>query len=131
MLFSGLTAFPAPALDEADRAAGRTVIVQQIEAFKRDDAEAAYALAAPSIQGMFPSRELFLDMVRQGYRAVYRPRTFDFGMHREAGDGFEQALRIQDGEGVDWDAIYSLERQGDGSWRISGCRIVKRPGDAV
>ncbi|WP_375460072.1 DUF4864 domain-containing protein [uncultured Enterovirga sp.] len=119
------------ALEDADRSAARSVIEKQIDAFRRDDAAAAFGLAAPSIQGMFPTQELFLDMVRRGYAPVYRPRSFEFGPVRESGEGIEQAVRVQDGEGVDWDAVYSLERQPDGTWRISGCRLVKRPGEAV
>ena len=30
------------------------------------------------IQGMFGTPEIFMDMVRQGYQPVYRPRVFDF-----------------------------------------------------
>lgn len=119
------------AIDDADRAATRSVIERQIEAFRSDDAAGAYALASPTIQRMFPSEGRFLDMVREGYRPVYRPRSYDFGELREMGTGLEQAVGVQDAAGVDWDAIYSLERQADGSWKISGCRLVKRPGDSV
>lgn len=119
------------AVDDGDRRAGREAITSQIEAFKRDDGAAAYGQAAPSIQQIFPSQDGFMEMVRQGYRPVYRPRTYEFGATREEGDGFEQALRIQDAEGVDWDAVYTLQKQPDGSWKISGCRLVKRPGESV
>lgn len=126
---AGLTA--AWGLDDADRRAGRDAIASQIEAFKRDDGAAAYGLAAPSIQQVFPSQDGFMEMVRQGYRPVYRPRAYEFGASRDEGEGFEQALRIQDAEGMEWDAVYSLQKQPDGSWKISGCRLVKRPGEAV
>ncbi len=127
----GLAAGPARAVEEADLAAGRAVIERQLDAFKRDDAAGAYALASPSIQGMFGTDSAFMEMVQRSYRPVYKPRRFAFGPARDGTVGFEQALEIQDGEGVDWDAVYSLERQPDGSWRISGCRLVKRPGDSV
>lgn len=119
------------AFDDADRAAGQEVVKSQIEAFRRDDGVAAYGLAAPSIQQMFPSQDVFMEMVRQGYKPVYRPRSYEFGPSRDDGDTLEQSLRIQDAEGVDWDAVYSLQRQGDGSWKITGCRLVKRPGDSA
>lgn len=119
------------AFDDADRAAGQAVVKSQIEAFRRDDGVAAYGLAAPSIQQMFPSQDVFMQMVRQGYKPVYRPRSYEFGPSRDDGDTLEQSLRIQDAEGVDWDAVYSLQRQGDGSWKITGCRLVKRPGDSA
>lgn len=126
-----LVASPLAALDDKDRSAARSVIEQQLDAFRRDDASAAYGLAAPSIQGMFPTKEIFIEMVRRGYPPIYRQRSVEFGPVRDSGDAVEQAVRIQDAEGVDWDAVYSMERQPDGTWRISGCRLVKRPGEAV
>lgn len=125
------TAGDAQALDEADGAAGRAVIERQLDALRSDDAAGAFALAAPSIQGMFGSEDAFMAMVRQGYRPIYRPRRHGFGPARDVPEGFEQALDVQDEQGVDWDAVYTLQRQPDGSWRISGCRLVKRPGEAV
>lgn len=121
----------AVALDDADRAGIRSVIERQIQAFRRDDAEEAFGLASPAIQGMFGGKDAFMDMVRRGYAPVHRPRSFDFGPAREERGEIEQAVRIQDRDGADWDAVYALERQPDGSWRISGCRLVKRPGEAV
>ena len=126
-----LLAWPAMALDEGDRAAGRAAITAQIEAFRRDDAGTAFSFASPGIRRMFGSEEAFLDMVRRAYPPVHRPRSFGFGETRETASGFEQAVAIQDGAGADWDAVYSFERQPDGSWKISGCRLVKRPGEAV
>jgi hypothetical protein len=32
---------------------------------------------------------------------------------------------------VDWLAVYNLERQPDGTWRIAGCTLLKRPGQPV
>lgn len=121
----------ASALDDADRSAMRSVIQGQIEAFKHDDAATAYGYAAPSIRGMFRSQDAFLDMVRRGYAPVYKPRSVEFGPARESETGPEQAVAVQDASGADWDAVYSLEKQPDGSWKISGCRLVKRGGESV
>lgn len=121
----------AQALEEADRGPIRAVIERQIEAFRRDDAAAAYAQAAPSIQGLFPSQEGFMRMVGEGYAPVYRPRTFSFAEERDGAAGPIQTVRIQDEEGRDWIALYSLERQPDGTWRISGCSLTREPGETV
>ena len=79
-LLLGLTAGAAQAqsVSSADRAAIREVIQSQVDAFQRDDGPAAFGYASPSIQGMFGSPDIFMDMVRQGYQPVYRPRAFDF-----------------------------------------------------
>ena len=121
----------AQALDEGDRSSVRSVIERQLEAFRRDDAAEAYSYAAPEIRQMFPSPERFMGMVREGYRPVYKPRSHAFDDLRETPDGITQSVRIQDAEGVDWVAVYTLERQPDGSWKISGCHLLKAPGEAV
>lgn len=124
-----LTASPAAAVDEADRAAARAVIERQIEALARDDAATAYDQAAPGIRRLFPTPEVFIGMVRTNYRPVYRHRSFVFGA-AQAGEAttLSQSVAIQDTYGVDWNAEYSLERQADGQWRIAGCRLIKAPG---
>jgi hypothetical protein len=131
-LVLALMPWPAGAADEAVRAEARAAITRQVEALGRDDAAAAYALAAPSIQGLFPTPDVFLGMVRTNYRPVYRHRRFDFGAAQDAGEaGLSQEVRIQDEYGVDWTATYSLERQADGAWRITGCRLAKQPGTSL
>ena len=55
-----------------DRTAIESVIRHQLDAFRRDDAPAAYAFAAPDVQRIFPDPGLFLDMVRRGYPPVYQ-----------------------------------------------------------
>jgi len=119
----------AHAADEAGRAAARDTVARQIEAFRRDDATTAYAQAAPAIQGMFPSPDTFLAMVRQGYAAVYRARSFSVERIEDVGeDGLALGVKLQDEAGVDWMALYTLERQSDGAWRITGCQLAKAPG---
>lgn len=120
-------AWPALALDDGDRTGLRAVVGRQIEAFRSDDSMAAFALASPALREMFGSPDLFMRMVREGYRPVYRPRRYEFGEARDGAGGPEMAVRIDDADGVGWTALYSFERQPDGSWAISGCRLVKAP----
>ncbi|WP_349367743.1 DUF4864 domain-containing protein [Salinarimonas sp.] len=117
---------PAPA--QADEGAIRSVIESQIDAFRADDGARAYSYASPGIQRIFPSAEMFMGMVRQGYRPVYRPRDYSFGTLRETPGGPVQEVTVVDEAGVTWTALYSLEQQPDGTWRISGCQLVRRPG---
>ncbi|GGK48086.1 DUF4864 domain-containing protein [Salinarimonas ramus] len=133
ILLAGLTllialAFLPAERAHADEAAARAVIEGQIEAFLADDGPAAYSFAAPGIRSMFPNEERFKAMVRQGYPPVYRPRDFAFGRYRETAAGPVQEVSIVDRSGVAWQAIYSLEQQPDGTWKISGCRLVRLPG---
>lgn len=131
VLLGALAAGPAAGLDDADREAVRGVISGQVEAIRRDDAAGAYAFAAPGIRRIFPSEDVFLEMVRRGYPPIYRQRRFAFGTIEETGDGLAQAVDIQDEAGVDWVAKYTLERQPDGTWRITGCSLVKAPGESA
>ena len=120
------------AADDGAREAARATITKQAEALGRDDAATAYAQAAPAIQEIFPNADLFLGMVRNQYRPVYRHRSFVFGDGRDVDDTtVTQSVAIQDEDGVDWTAEYSLERGPDGTWRITGCRLIKAPGTSA
>jgi hypothetical protein len=117
----------AVADEAADRQAIQRIIAQQIEAFRRDDGPAAYGFASPGIRSLFPDETQFMAMVRQGYPQVYRPRSFEFGAYRITESGPSQLVEIVDADGQVWRALYTLEKQADGSWRISGCYVLKAP----
>jgi len=127
VLLIGLAA-PVRAAD--DVAAAQAVIAAQAEAFGRDDAAAAYAHAAPAIRQLFPEPGIFMNMVRNGYAPVYRHKAFDFGEARAEGGIIAQKVHIIDADGVSWEALYTLERQTDGSLKITGCSLLKA-GQAV
>jgi len=107
----------------ADRAAIRDVIQRQIEAFRRDDGEAAFGFASPTIRGMFGASDVFMDMVRSGYRPVYRPRTFEFGALVTLDGKPAQKVDIVGPDGRPVVALYVMTQLPDGSWRIDGCYL--------
>lgn len=115
----------------ADAEQFQRIISDQITAFRADDSLTAYSYAAPAIKRIFPSPEIFMDMVRQGYRPVYRPRRFEFGDVTEELQGRPtQHVTIIDENGKAWSALYVFERQPDGSWKIIGCSLVQSAGEA-
>ena len=116
-------AWPAAAqeLSDGDRAAIRDVIGRQVEAFRRDDGDAAFGLASPNIQQMFGTSGTFMDMVRQGYQPVYRPRAFDFAEIVELNGQPAQKVHVVGPDGRPVDAFYPMTRLPDGTWRIDGC----------
>ncbi len=69
-----------------------------------------------------------MDMVRQGYLPVYRSQSHSFGELKEEPGYLEQSVDIVDSDGVFWTAVYTLAQQADGSWKITGCYLVKKPG---
>ena len=116
---------PAPPLSAADHAGIETVIRMQIEAFRHDDAKAAFAAAAPNIQARFGTPERFLGIVQRLYQPVYRPREFAFReVVSDAGE-LIQKVEIVGPDGAHELARYAMARQADGSWRIAGCELTK------
>jgi hypothetical protein len=115
----------AQAFSDADRADSRVVIERQIDAFRRDDGEAAFAFAAPGIQALFHDPDGFMAMVRNGYQPVYRPKDYAFTSITETGEGLTDSVAITDLNGEAWTAVYTLEKQPDGSWKITSCHLEK------
>jgi hypothetical protein len=131
VLLAFLLAYPVHAQNvaPADSAEFQRIISGQIQAFRADNGPAAYSYAAPAIKRIFPSHEIFMDMVRKGYRPVYRPGRFAFGAASEETRGRPtQQVTIIDETGKTWSAIYTFERQPDGSWKIIGCSLVESAG---
>ena len=113
-----------------DVAAAQSVIQAQEQAFSRGDAAAAYSHAAPEIKQLFPEADIFMQMVQQAYTPVYRHKSFEFGEARAANGHIAQRVHIVDDNGEAWEAMYTLEQQGDGSLKITGCSLLKA-GQAV
>lgn len=123
-LILGLAA-PAFAQDlsPADRSAIRDVIQGQVDAFRRDDGAGAFGYASPSIRGMFGSPEIFMDMVRQGYQPVYRPKVFDFREIVTLHGQVTQKVHVIGPDGRPVTAFYPMTQLPDGTWRIDGCYL--------
>jgi hypothetical protein len=118
----------AQGVGDADAAEFQRIIAAQLDAFSTDDGAGAYSFAAPAIQRIFPSPESFMSMVRQGYAPVYRRQSYAFGtIGAEMGGQPTQHVTIVDANGKAWTALYAMERQPDGSWKINGCMLVEAP----
>jgi len=108
----------------ADVAEIRGVIHRQIDAFRRDDAQGAFALVSPAVQQAYGTPERFLDVMRIAYRAVYRPTSVSFLELIVMGGDVVQQVQVTDRSGSVWVAYYAMQRQRDGSWRTNGCHLV-------
>jgi len=118
-------------ISPADQASIRGMISNQIEAFRRDDGNAAYGFASPTIQGLFPTADQFMSMVRNAYQPVYRPQSVTFGQLSDSPAGPLQKVFLVGPDGKSYVALYSLQRQPDGSWRINGCTLVEDTGATI
>jgi ketosteroid isomerase-like protein len=118
-------------LTDRDRAAIRSVIERQLEAFQKDDAEAAFAFASPGIQTLFGNAENFMGMVKSSYQAVYRPRSVLFENITTIQASLTQPVLLLDPDGVPMRALYLMEKQPDGNWRVNGCYLVPVEGKVI
>jgi len=103
----------------------RRVIERQLEAFHNGDAVAAFVYASPEIQAKYRTPDNFMSAVRTFYQPVYRPRR----------EGGFTSLYIIDGTltqpvllvGPNGDfvlALYAMQKQPDGEWKIAGCSLI-------
>jgi len=128
LLFPPLLAWAQQPVPGADAGAIRQVIEAQIAAFRRDDAEGAFALATPGIRAAFGTAQNFLEMVRTSYAVVYRPRSVQFEAPVVVDGEVVQAVRMTDAEGRAWIALYPMQKQADGSWKTNGCQLGRVAG---
>ncbi len=115
--------------EEPDAAQYQRIITQQLEAFRSDDGALAYSFAAPIIRQAFPTPDAFMAMVNRGYLPVYRAQSYKFGETLTDGRGSPgQRVTLIGPDGKTYEALYSMERQPDGSWLINGCTLLEVPG---
>jgi Domain of unknown function (DUF4864) len=121
----------AASAEDLTAASSRAIVERQFDAFQRDDGQAAYALAAPTIKDMFTDADHFMAMVRDHYAPVYRHRSADFGAFKESGDEASLEAALVDNNNVVWTALYSFRRAPNGDWLISGCVLAKAEASAI
>ncbi len=118
-----LLALPASA-GEAEVKSAQSSIEAQINAFRVGDNAAAYSYAAPNIKRIFPDVERFMGMVQNGYQPVWKPKNFAFGKVEEISpSSIVQQVLLVGPDGKDYEAIYTLELQDDGTFRITGVSL--------
>src|SRR3954465_5675340 len=119
-LWLALSAAPAlaqPAVTAEDFVEIRAVIQGQLDAFRRDDAQGAFALASPGVQQAFGTPERFRDVVRSAYRPMVRPATVAFqGPVVLGGEAVQPVQQAERGGGV-WLAFCQAMGQMQLHWR--------------
>ncbi len=121
----------AQELSSSDGKAIHGVVQGQLDAFRRDDSSSAFGFAAPGIQSMYRSPDMFLEAVRQAYRPVYRPRQVEFRELRIMDGAVVQQVYVVGPDNEPKLALYFMEKQPDGSWKISGCVLLDFEGQSV
>ena len=113
----------AQTIGSAETGAAQEVIRDQLTAFQTREHDRAFSHAAPNIRSMFGDTERFIQMVKSGYAAIYNSRSFSFARTRSEAGVFFQEVIIVDPQGKEWQAIYSMQKQSDGSWKIRGVQM--------
>ena len=73
---------------------------------------------------IFPTLDTFMSMVTSAYQPVYRPRNYAFGKVQELStSSIIQQVMIVGPDGKDYEAVYTLELQPDGKFRITGVSL--------
>ncbi len=110
----------------------RQVIENQLSAFGQQSHEEAFSYAAPGLRQVFRDVNNFIAMVKRGYRPIYLARSWSYGRNRVASQTVvHHEVLISGPDGNQWKALYTLMRQNDGSWKISGVQLRKSSASAI
>ena len=111
-------------LRAAEWKAIQQVINDQLKALKAGDGSKAMTYSVPGIRQQFGTPERFLRMVREGYSALLEARSSTFLQGAVIGGATIQPLQLVLQDNTVVVALYQMEKQKDGRWRIAGCVIA-------
>jgi Domain of unknown function (DUF4864) len=128
-LLIAVPAFAAPPASEPTLPANewktiRKVIDDQLQALKAGDGATAMTFAAPGIREQFGTPDNFLRMVREGYAPLLDARYTQFLEGALIEGAAIQPLRLVLPDDKVMVALYQMQRQPDGRWRIAGCVLA-------
>jgi hypothetical protein len=113
-----------PTLPAQEWQAIREVIGDQLQALKAGDGAKAMTFAAPGIRQQFGTPENFLRMVREGYAPLLAARHTQFLEGALIEGATIQPLRLVLPDNTVLVALYQMQKQADGGWRIAGCVLA-------
>lgn len=124
------TCFQCPVEDkeiivsEKDRAAIRTAVAGQIQAFRLGDRERAFSYASPGIKQQFETPAQFFVAVKSAYESVLVPRSIVFEDVKQVMGIVTQPVLFLASDGDAVIGSYIMEKQDNGDWKISGCYLA-------
>jgi Domain of unknown function (DUF4864) len=112
-----------PEMRASDWKSIKQVISAQRTALIAGDGDKAFGYATPPLRAQFGDADTFMAMVHLGYPALLTARYTEF-LEGAVIDGLIiQPLRLIGADNSVRVALYTMEKQKNGAWRISGCRI--------
>lgn len=135
LLLSFILSLGAVAQDGgANQKRWQDAITQQIEAFRRGDAETALSFAAFSFQVRYRDQKpsaFVRDVERSGYGPILTSRAHSFGGFRVVeGPIVLQVVNLTGDDQRLYQALYQL-REEQGDWRVESVQLRKEPGLSV
>ncbi len=116
---------PPASASPAERSEMRALIAAQIEAMRRLDASAAFALATPELQLQYGGAEDFLSRIGRDYAPLPQVPRYEF-LDVVLFRGYTTyRVVLRDAEGRPTLAYYMVRRMADGSLRIAGCVFAR------
>ena len=110
-------------ISESDKSLIRQLIEKQLQAFKDNDSEAAFALTSPKIQSKFTPQD-FVRALKREYRAILEPRSIMFRNFTLVENFPALVSMIMDREGNLAKVIFIVQHQQDYSWRVHGYELA-------
>jgi hypothetical protein len=113
-----------PALAPEDWTAIRAAITAQVAALRDGDAAKAFSQASPGIRRQFGNAARFMTMVRDGYTPLLEARYTEFLAGAVIDGRVIQPLRLVARDEKVEVALYTMQKQREGGWKIAGCAIA-------
>lgn len=101
------------------------VVRLQLEAFADDDAEKAFSLSTETTRNLAGTPNEFMQVIRRKFTPIYRHRQAFFSEPEIIGPHALQVVQLIDHDNLIWIAIYQVEQETDGAWRIDGCQLFE------
>ena len=111
-------------LPDSDWTAIKAMIAEQLAALKAGDGNKAFTYASPGIRQQFGDAGTFLEMVRASYEALVAARYSEFLEGAVIEGRVIQPLRLIAPDNSVLVALYTMERQPTGGWKIAGCILA-------
>ena len=103
----------------------QAVVKSHIAALSQDDADQVFESATSATQIEFGSPEDFLQLIKQEYRPIYQSRHAIFASPEVIDGDTIQVVNVTDDSDHVWVALFRMERDTDGRWKIDGCQRIQ------
>jgi len=119
------------AITHADAIAIHETVQSQLEALSNDDAASAFELATPEKRMQIGNADNFLRLIKQEYDPIYRYQRVIFSRPEILHGDAIQVVRVTDGYSRVWLAVFWMQQDENGSWKIDGCQLLQTKATSI